>query len=265
MIRMIKKFLSCTFVTLLMVTLLLGCNSTDSNDGTANLDSDSATDESEVNSDSIATETESSQEDSYDGMTTLTYIGHASIKLKSSDGTVIYIDPSFSGDYSEPADFILVTHAHSDHQASSNQVEKKEDCIKITQKEALVDGEYSTFDYENIKIEAVAAGGNPNHDIKNGVGYIVTIDGITVYHAGDTSMIDEMNLLTDKNIDYAMYPIDGTYNMDAVEAAEVADLVGATHNIPIHEYDQGKVNKSDNFNPNGRLIVAYEETIVLSK
>ena len=62
-----------------------------------------------------------------------------------------------------------------------------------------------------------------------------------------------MEELKDKNIDYALYPIDGIYNMDAVEATEVANLVGAKNNIPIHEFNSGDERKQENFTPEGRL------------
>jgi hypothetical protein len=60
-----------------------------------------------------------------------------------------------------------------------------------------------------------------------------------------------------------MYPIDGIYIKDAAEATEVANLVGALFNIPIHEFDQGNSKKSDKFTPAGRLILEYGETITI--
>ena len=74
----------------------------------------------------------------------------------------------------------------------------------------------------------------------------------------------QMKNLKSYNIDYAMYTIDGMYNMDAVEATKVADLVGARFSIPIHENDQGSSKKSDNFTPNGRLVLEYGQTITVN-
>lgn len=196
------------------------------------------------------------------GETTLTYIGHATVKIVAKDGTVIYIDPAFeNGDYTEEADYVFVTHDHYDH-VPSKDVVLKPDGKTVTHVEALHDGIYETFDYGNVKLEAVAAS-NANHNINECVGYIVTVDGITIYHAGDTSMVDQMKELAGKKIDYALYPIDGVYNMDAKEATEVATLVGAKNNIPIHELDEGSAKKSDNFTPDGKMVIAYGETIVL--
>lgn len=199
------------------------------------------------------------------GKTTLTYIGHAAVKIVAKDGTVLYIDPNYyDGDYSDEADILLITHSHDDHQPYHTFKQKKK-CQVVTYKEALHDGVYEKYDFGSIQVEAVPAS-NINHDIKYCVGYIVTVDGIKVYHAGDTSMLDSMGELTALNIDYAMYPIDGQFNMDATEATEVANLVGAKHNIPIHEFDTyNKPKKSEKFTPEGRLVLEYGETIVISE
>ncbi|MBR7079311.1 MAG: MBL fold metallo-hydrolase [Treponema sp.] len=196
------------------------------------------------------------------GKTTLTYIGHASVKIVASDSSVLYIDPAYSEwDYeNDPADYILVTHGHDDHKPDPS-LKLKEGGRKIDHTQALHGGVYETFELGPFKVQAVAAGGNRNHDVRYCVGYLVTVDGITIYHAGDTSKIEQMKDLANLHIDYAMYPIDGIYNMDAAEAEEVANLVGACINIPIHENDQNGSRKSDGFNPKGRLVLKYGETI----
>ena len=194
---------------------------------------------------------------------TLTWAGHASVKLKTSDGRVIYIDPNYAqGDFSEPADVVLVTHSQGDH-APNKDVQYKDDCKIITWKEGLVDGEYKIFDFDGLVIEAVPTGGNKNHPVGFGVGYLVSFDGLTIYHPGDTSYIDEMNMLKSRKINYAMYPIDGRFNMDAVEATKVADIVGAKVNIPIHDNNGPDEHKEDKFRPKGRLILKKGSTINL--
>ena len=67
-------------------------------------------------------------------------------------------------------------------------------------------------------------------------------------------------------IDYALYPIDGIYNMDAAEAARCAALVGAKHNIPIHMKPQALFDRAmaEAFDTPNRLIVEPGETITLS-
>lgn len=226
---------------------------------------------SEIISEEDATEDDAMEDDTMeritnyqhkDGETAITYIGHASVKITTADGRIIYIDPNYEGDYSDEADYILITHSHDDHQPRK-EVTLKDNGTIISYKEALVDGEYKVFEYDNLKIEAVPAGGNPNHNIKFCVGYIVTVDDIVIYHAGDTSKIDQMAELAERKIDYAMYPIDGIYNMDAEEATEVAGIVGAAYNIPIHELDDNSEKKSDNFKAAGKLVLNYGDTIIV--
>ncbi len=192
---------------------------------------------------------------------TLTLIGHASMKIKTAEGVVIYIDPYYEGDYSEKADIILVSHEHSDH----NKVglcQQNEGCLVLRAKQTInaKDLSYNTFEHLGVKIEPVAAANN-NHSITNSTGFVLTFDGITVYHAGDTSKLKEMALLKERNIDYAFFPIDGKYNMNAAEAMECAALVSAKHNTPMHYFDADP----NAFKPENLLPIAYGETVELAK
>lgn len=228
---------------------------------------------SEVAEETSAEEAESELEENTmaidENATRITYVGHATVKIVANDGTVVYVDPAYyQGDYSDEADYILVTHNHEDHKPC-NKVKLKEGGTTITNREALHDGIYESFDFGNIQVEAVPAG-NQNHEIEYCVGYIITVDGISIYHAGDTSTLDTMSELASKQIDYAFYPIDGKFNMDAVEATAVAETVGAKVNIPIHEFDNHEVDpsverKSDKFTPSGAMVLEYGETINITK
>ncbi|MCL1855845.1 MAG: MBL fold metallo-hydrolase, partial [Clostridia bacterium] len=167
-----------------------------------------------------------------DFVTKLLYQGHGSFRLTSGDGTVVYVDPYAGEGYDAPADIILVTHQHGDH----NQLElpaRKDNCVVITEAEALEGGTHRTFDVKGIRIEAVEAS-NKNHDPKLCVGFIITIDGVVVYAAGDTSQTGQMEAFAERGFDYALLPCDGVYNMDLDEAAACAELIRAKHNIPIH-------------------------------
>lgn len=200
------------------------------------------------------------------GAATLLYQGHASLRITTAEGKTIYVDPYAGDGYDVPADLILITHMHQDHDKVSLIHKKNDDCQTITNKEALVDGVYQTFDLGYVQIEAVQAGNNPNHDIKVCVGYILTFsNGKTVYISGDTSKTDQMAELATRNLDCAFFCCDGKYNMDAKEAAECAKLVGAKHSIPYHTQVGKLFNEkiADQFSVDTRLIVKPGETITL--
>jgi L-ascorbate metabolism protein UlaG (beta-lactamase superfamily) len=167
-----------------------------------------------------------------ESMPALFYQGHGSYRLTAADGRVIYVDPYAGEGYDVPADIILVTHQHSDH----NKVQlcaKKPDCLIITNAEALEGGAHNNFDINGILIQAVEAG-NKNHNPKECVGYIITLDGVKIYASGDTSTTKQMETFAEMELDYAILCGDGVYNMDLGEAADCAKLIGAKHNIIVH-------------------------------
>ena len=196
-------------------------------------------------------------------VTKLYYQGHGSLRITAADGRVIYLDP-FAGDgYDLPADIILVTHQHDDHN-QINLITQKPGCKVITNVEALEGGKYQSFTLGGATVEAVKAG-NVNHNPAECVGYIINVDGVKVYAAGDTSKTDQMASFAERNLDYALLCCDGQYNMDLDEAAECAALIGAKHNIPIHMkpgelFDRAR---AEAFNAPNRLIVEAGTEITL--
>jgi len=198
-----------------------------------------------------------------EGETKLLYQGHASCRLTAKNGTVIYIDPAYGEGYDLPADIILVTHGHNDH----NKVElvtQKKNCIVITNDKAQDQkGKYNTFKIKGIKIEAVEAY-NASHHRNIGVGYIITIDGIKLYHSGDTGKTDQMETFPEKNIDYVLLYCDSIPET----AAEWAKIIDGKTNIPIHTrypmiFDR---NVAERFNaPNKLILEPKDEIELLSK
>jgi len=70
------------------------------------------------------------------------------------------------------------------------------------------------------------------HRKGNGVGYVLTLEGKTIYHAGDTDFIPEMRELG--VIDIALIPIGGIFTMDIREAVEAALAIKPNAVIPMH-------------------------------
>lgn len=166
-------------------------------------------------------------------LSSLLYQGHASIRIVSADGVVVYVDPDSGEGYDVPADIVLITHSHGDHNNPGKIKDKQPDYTMITWVEALESGKHNSFSIKGIEIESVEAY-NGNHSIDYSVGYIITVDGVKIYAAGDTDKTNQMETLAAKEIDYAFFPCDGRYNMNTALAAECAELVGAKHNIPYH-------------------------------
>ena len=195
----------------------------------------------------------------------LTWIGHATFKIVTQDNIVIYIDPNAPGDYSEEADIILVSHGHGDHN-KVNMVTRKAGCQIFSGPGANVGGSKlsagETGDAFGINIKAVQAY-NGNHPKGTGVGFVIGIGEKKLYHCGDTSKLDEMAELTEKNLDIAMLCIDGQYNMGPAEAMEAAGVIKAKTVIPMHTgfSDTERQNNVDAFNPAGKLVLKEGDSI----
>lgn len=196
-------------------------------------------------------------------MAQLFYQGHGSFRITTNNQTVVYVDPYAGEGYDIPADIILITHEHFDHN-NAGIVSKKPNTRIIRAAQALQNGVYQAFTVNDVKIEAVEAY-NRNHKKEECVGYILTVDQITLYAAGDTSKTKQMTRIKTRSLDWALLPIDGIYNMDANEASKCAALINAKHTIPIHMKPGGLFDPSiaESFHAPGRVIVRPNETITL--
>lgn len=161
------------------------------------------------------------------------YQGHASVRVRTRSGTTVYVDPYAGAGYDMPADVVLMSHDHGDHSAI-DRVARAGGCLVVSHREACVGGECLRFEKSGVVVQSVPAY-NEKHPRENGfVGFLLFFDGITVYIAGDTSMIPEMRELPAKEIDYAFLPCDGVFNMNVSEAGECAEAINAKHSIPYH-------------------------------
>ncbi|WP_419174343.1 MBL fold metallo-hydrolase [Desulfosediminicola sp.] len=174
----------------------------------------------------------------------ITWLGHDGFMIRDDTRTIV-IDPyQISG--GEPADIILITHDHYDH-CSPEDIAKIQDDSTIIVTEAASAKKLSgdirvmqpgdSLELNGVTIEAVPAY-NINkkfHPKKNNwLGFVITVGGCRIYHAGDTDLIDEMADL--KKIDIALLPVSGTYVMTAEEAVAAAMLIKPQVAIPMH-YD----------------------------
>jgi L-ascorbate metabolism protein UlaG (beta-lactamase superfamily) len=168
------------------------------------------------------------------------WLGHASIRIEAQQ--IIYIDPwKIKG--GPKADLILISHSHHDH-LSPADVRKiqKEDTVIIAAGDAAaqLSGDVRTLKpgdkvtVQGVTIEAVPAYniGKPYHPKANQwIGFILTVEGKTIYYAGDTDFIPEMKEI---KADIWILPVGGTYTMTAKEAAEAVNMIRPEVAIPIH-------------------------------
>lgn len=169
------------------------------------------------------------------------WLGQSSIKIAGEK--VVYVDP-WKIRKPEPGDMILITHGHFDHFSLEdiNRLRKPgtvvvapADCAEKIGPEVRTVKPGDTVAAEGVSVEAVAAY-NVNKDYhppaNRWVGYVITIGGLRIYHAGDTDLIPEMKNL--KDIDVALLPVGGTYTMTAEEAALAANTIRPKVAVPFH-------------------------------
>jgi L-ascorbate metabolism protein UlaG (beta-lactamase superfamily) len=181
----------------------------------------------------------------------LSWLGHDGFRIEN--GKVVYIDPFKIEAGGPKADIVLVSHEHSDHCSPADlrkvitpatvivaHSQSKNELSKLSVKEIKIMKPGDKINVGDVAIEAVPAynvnkfrePGRVFHPEEDGkLGYVVTIGGVRIYHAGDTDHIPEM-----KNIrtDIALLPVSGTYVMTAHEAAEAAETINLQIAIPMH-------------------------------
>ncbi|MGA2972769.1 MAG: MBL fold metallo-hydrolase [Candidatus Bathyarchaeia archaeon] len=180
----------------------------------------------------------------------LTWLGHDGFRIQ--DGQVVYVDP-YQIQAGPRADIVLVSHEHSDHCSVDDlkkitgpnttivaHAQSKAELSKLKVKEIRIMKPGDKINVGDVGIEAVPAynvnkfrePGKVFHPKEDGkLGFVITVKGLRIYHAGDTDHIPEM-----KNIraDVALLPVSGTYVMTVQEAAEAVKTLNPKVVIPMH-------------------------------
>jgi L-ascorbate metabolism protein UlaG (beta-lactamase superfamily) len=180
----------------------------------------------------------------------ISWLGHDGFKIKNAK--TVYVDP-YEIKGGEEADILLISHNHEDHCSPEDvkkivsekttiitTAESKRKLSKTKAKEILVAKPGQKILIDDVAIETVPAynvnkfrsPGHPFHPKENEMlGFIVTMNGVRIYHAGDTDLIPEMEGF---NVDVACLPVSGTYVMTAEEAVKSTRHIKLKVAIPMH-------------------------------
>ena len=168
---------------------------------------------------------------------------HSSIQIED-----VAFDPYDIKDTNFKAKYVCITHTHFDHLdinsikniADENTIiiatlDAKEPLEKNFKNKIVYVKPNEVLNFENLTIETFASY-NINKQFhpksNNWVGYKLTKDGKTYAVVGDADATPELENL--KNIDVLFLPIGGTYTMNSIEAAELANKIEPKLVIPMH-------------------------------
>ncbi len=184
-------------------------------------------------------------------MVSLKWLGHAAWLIKFREATVL-IDPFLSGNPAAAVkqedlkgiDFILITHTHSDHVGDAFTIAKREksriigmfELYEMAAKEGVDSNQLSGMnkgnmvDFGKIKVALTHA----DHSGEE-CGVVVSADGKTIYHAGDTALFRDMKTIQELyRPDVALLPIGGYFTMGPVEAAKAVEWLKPKIAVPMH-------------------------------
>ena len=180
---------------------------------------------------------------------------HSSIRFEDKENGIIYFDPYEIDKNYNDADYIFITHSHYDHFSPEDILKVKKDTTKIIVPNEMNNDEEIRITIEdlgfakddifyvvpdnyyvedNLNFETVPAynvSKNFHPKEKGWVGYIIHLNDVSYYIAGDTDITEENKKV---KCDVAFVPIGGTYTMTAKEAAKLVNEINPKIAAPIH-------------------------------
>jgi L-ascorbate metabolism protein UlaG (beta-lactamase superfamily) len=179
----------------------------------------------------------------------ITWLGHSCVLLTGSKK--VLIDPFIEGGSVAAAcpDIVAVTHGHDDHMGETVALGKK--TVAITEIAKYLKAKGVPTESMNIGGTHVVDGvsftmtpamhstfieeAGPGFSGGSPAGFVIGMDGVRVYHAGDTGLFSDMKLIGELyHPDVALLPIGGRYTMGVAEAMMAANFIGAKTVIPVH-------------------------------
>lgn len=177
-------------------------------------------------------------------------LAHSAIRIEAEDGTAVYFDPFELTDAPHDANYVLITHTHYDHLSPEDAAKvMNESTVVVCPASAEVEVRETfgaaphgmapgdTITLGGMQIEAVPAynvepkrlGFHPQEN--RWIGYVITIDGVRYYVAGDTDQNDDT---VQVRCDVALVPIGGTFTMDPAQAAAFVNVIKPRIVVPTH-------------------------------
>ncbi len=202
-------------------------------------------------------------------MAELTYLGHSAFSLRTNKAIILF-DPFLTGNPLATAkagdvdcDYIILSHGHIDHVGDAIAIAKRNNATIIANYELTtwceqqetsvhpmhIGGAYD-FDFGRVKLTIAHHGsGYADGDnmvyMGNPAGILVTTEGKTLFHAGDTGLFYDMKLIGEMNaIDIALLPVGDNFTMGLDDAAKAVEFLNSKLAIPMH-YDTFDLIKAD--------------------
>ena len=187
----------------------------------------------------------------------LTYFSHSSFQIVSDSGRTILIDPFFDGNSTAPitseqvsADYIILTHGHGDHLGDALKIAARTNPLLICVNELAnycIDkgfrahnmhiGGSHLFDFGRVKFTIAHHGSMTPEGTYAGepAGVVLTVDGKSLYHTGDTGLFYDMKLIGEMTpLDYMLLPIGDNFTMGIRDAVKAEQLANPGVAIPMH-------------------------------